>query len=142
MIRRRYKHRPILLPWERENAWLGELLSGRRWRTLLLSVLVLCMIAFAFRAADRRVRTRATRAAIAEARRAVSSFVAELGRCPHSAVELVHPPKSGAHYLDELPVDGWGRPLYIRCPGSDPKDVAEIIARGPSGSFLADDTIR
>jgi hypothetical protein len=141
MKRRHSKTAPILLPWERQNAWLAELVSGRRWRTVLSSMLVLGLVVFAYRAADRRARVRTTRAAIAETRRAVSGFVAELGRCPHSSVELVHPPKTGAHYLDELPTDGWGTALYIRCPGRDPKDVAEIVSAGPNASLLDDDNV-
>ena len=58
-----------------------------------------------------------------------------------ASVELVHPPKAGAHYLNELPVDGWGRPLYVRCPGSTSHDVAEVISAGPSGSFMQDDHV-
>ncbi|HEX7481442.1 MAG TPA: type II secretion system protein GspG [Polyangiales bacterium] len=141
MRRRRPKTNPILLPWERENAWLGELLSGRRWRTVLLSGLVLGVVVFAYRSADGHARVRMTRAAIADADRAVAAFVAELGRCPRSTVELVHPPKTGAHYLDEVPVDGWGHPLLIRCPGQNPKDLAEAISAGPSGNFLDDDNV-
>ena len=141
MLRRRYKGSPIRLPWERESVWLSDLLFGRHWWTLLLSALAIGFIVLAYRAADERARTRATRAAIAEARRAVAAFVAELGRCPHSTVELLHPPKSGAHYLNELPVDGWGRPLYVRCPGTNSRDVADVISSGPSGSFLEDDHV-
>lgn len=140
-MRRRYKVSTIRLPWERESRWLGDLLSGRRWWMMLASALFAVFVVLAYRAADTRARTRATRAAIAEARRAVAAFVAELGRCPHSAVELVHPPKAGAHYLNELPVDGWGRPLYVRCPGRNSRDVAEVISAGPSGSFLHDDHV-
>jgi Type II secretion system (T2SS), protein G len=141
MNRRRYKGSNIRLPWERESVWLGDVFSGRRWWALLASVLIGGFVVLAYRAADERARTRATRAAIAEARRAVAAFVAELGRCPHSTVELVHPPKAGAHYLNELPVDGWGRPLYVRCPGENSRDVAEVISAGPSGSFLQDDHV-
>ncbi|HEX2675302.1 MAG TPA: type II secretion system protein GspG [Polyangiales bacterium] len=138
---KRRKRQPILLPWEREHAWLGELASGRRWRTVLVFGAVLGLLVLAYRAADRRARIRTTRAAIAEARRAVDAFVAELGRCPRSTVELVHPPKTGAHYLDSVPVDGWGRPLYIRCPGHDHRDLAEVVSGGPNGSLLDDENV-
>jgi hypothetical protein len=138
---RRLRSSPIRLPWERESVWLSELLSGRRWWLLFGCALALGFVVLAYRAADERARTRATRAAIAEARRAVAAFVAELGRCPHSTVELLHPPKAGAHYLNVLPVDGWGRPLYVRCPGNGPHEVAEVISSGPSGSFLEDDHV-
>ncbi len=141
MKMKRRKHQPILLPWEREHAWLGELVSGRRWRTVLLLGVLASVVVVTYKAADRRARVRNTRAAISEARRAVDSFVAELGRCPRSTVELVHPPKSGAHYLDAVPHDGWGRPLYIRCPGHDFRDSSEVVSAGPSGSFLSDDNV-
>jgi hypothetical protein len=140
VIKRR-KHQPILLPWEREHAWLAELVSGRRWRSVLLLMATLGVVVLAYRAAAQRARVRSTRAAIAEARRAVDAFVAELGRCPRSTFELVHPPKTGAHYLDAIPVDGWGRALYIRCPGHDRRDFAEVVSGGPSGSLLADDNV-
>ena len=141
MNRRRSRHNPILLPWERKSAWLGRVAFRRRFVGVLLLAAAIGVLSFAYRAADERARTRATRAAIAEARRAVTAFVAELGRCPHSTVELMHPPKAGARYLSEIPVDGWGRPLYIRCPGRVPDDVAEVISAGPRGSFLIDDHI-
>ena len=141
MSRRRIKNAPILLPWERENAWLRELVSGRRWRTVFSALCVLALLSFAYRAAERRARVRTTRAAIADARRAVESFVTEMGRCPRSTVELVHPPKTGAHYLNSVPTDGWGNTLYIRCQGRGSHDVAEVISAGPSGSFLDDDNV-
>jgi len=141
MIRRRFKGSAIRLPWERESAWLSDFLFGRHWWALLAAAIATAVVVMAYRAADTRARTRETRAAIAEVRRAVAAFVAELGRCPHSTTELVHPPKSGAHYLNELPVDGWGRPLYVRCPGTNTRDVADVISAGPSGSFLKDDHV-
>jgi hypothetical protein len=138
---RRIRQRSILLPWERRSAWLGQLALRRHGALLLLAVGGLGLLVLAFRTADERARVRATRAAMVEARRAVGAFVAELGRCPHSIVELLHPPKAGADYLTEVPVDGWGRRLYIRCPGRRPEDVAEVISAGPSGSFLANDQV-
>lgn len=138
---RRLQPRSILLPWERRSAWLGRLALGRISAVLSLVVATIALLSFAYRAADERARVRATRAAIAEARRAVTAFVAELGRCPHSTTELLHPPKAGADYLTEVPVDGWGQRLYIRCPGHRPDDVAEVIAAGATGSFLVDDHV-
>jgi len=68
-------------------------------------------------------------------------FRAEVGRCPHSTVELVHPPRAAAQYLTEVPSDGWGRPLHVRCPGRLPGDPADVVSGGPSGSFSIDDSI-
>lgn len=140
-VKYRHRQRSILLPWERRNAWLGGIALGRHGALLLLAAALIGSLSFAYSAAERRARVRATRAAIAESRRAVTAFVAELGRCPHSITELLHPPKAGADYLTEVPVDGWGRKLYIRCPGQRPDDVAEVIAAGESGSFLVDDHV-
>ena len=142
-MNRRLRSRNILLPWERKTALRGRaVFAYQRYVALLAAAAAtVWLLSFAYRAADERARIRATRAAIIEARRAVTAFVAELGRCPHSMVELLHPPKAGADYLNEVPVDGWGRKLYIRCPGHRPQDVAEVMSAGPTGSFLVDDHV-
>jgi len=136
------RRRGISLPWERRaRGRIGELLSTSRWKTLLVVALVVAAAVFAWRAADRRARTRATRASIAEVQRAVAAFRADIGRCPRSTVELLHPPRTGARYLGEMPLDGWGRPLLVRCPGRNNRDGADVISSGPSGSFFVDDNI-
>jgi hypothetical protein len=131
----------VLLPWERRRAFLAELRSGRRWRSVLASALLALFVIAAWRIGDHRARVRQTRASIAEVQRAVAAFRAEMGRCPRSKTELVHPPRAGARYLDEIPRDGWGRELYIRCPAPRIADAAEVISAGPSGSFTTDDNI-
>ena len=131
----------VVLPWERRGAWLGGLGSARRFRGLLLAAGALGCAGGALNIADHRARVRATRAGIAEVQRAVAAFRAEVGRCPRSSVELVHPPKAGAKYLDEIPSDGWGHELYVRCPGRGDPSGAEVISAGPSGSLLQDDNI-
>jgi hypothetical protein len=55
--------------------------------------------------------------------------------------ELVHPPRSGVRYLDEEPLDAWGQPLWVRCPGRYDEDDADVVSAGPSGNFLNDDNI-
>lgn len=131
----------MLLPWERRRRFLDELLSGRRWRGTLALLALGTLVVAAFRVADERARVRTTRATMAEVHRAVSTFRAEVGRCPRSTLELVHPPRTGARYLDQSPVDGWGHPLYVRCPSRYEPSWAEVISAGPSGSFLVDDNV-
>jgi len=133
--------RTVLLPWEGRRAWLSELRSGRRIGALLLGLSLAGLVLWAFAEADSRAKIRTTRAAIGETRRAVMAFRAEIGRCPRSVVELVHPPKSGARYVDDTPMDGWGRELLIRCPGRLDPTAADVISSGPSGSFSTDDNI-
>jgi hypothetical protein len=131
----------VLLPWERRRALLAGVFSRKRWRALLLLSCVGLFVAAAWQAADERARVRATRAGIAEVQRAVSAFRAEMGRCPHSKTELVHPPRGGARYLTEVPNDGWGHELFVRCPSPYDPSAAEVISAGPSGSFSVDDNI-
>jgi hypothetical protein len=141
MTKRKKYRRDVFLPWEHKTVWFTELFSRRLWRTLLLVVVVSGGILATWRVADYRARVRMTRAAIAEVQRAIINFRAEIGRCPRSTVELVHPPRASAHYLNELPDDGWGRQLYVRCPDRRNRGSALVVSAGPSGSFSKDDNI-
>lgn len=141
LTKRRSKAR-ITLPWEERGALLRELVAGQRWRVVLMGVLVLVAALFILQTSHRRTQLRQTRNAIAEVKRAIAAFRGELGRCPRSMVELVHPPGPGTRHLHAMPRDAWGRELYVRCPGRhDPKD-ADVISAGPSGSFFVDDNVQ
>lgn len=131
----------VLLPWERHRAVTAGLFSLRRWRALGSWCLLGVILFAAFRVADARARVRVTRANIAEVGRAVAAFRAEMGRCPRNETELVHPPRGGARYLSEVPTDGWGRELYVRCPSPVDPSSAEVVSAGPSGSFSVDDNV-
>jgi hypothetical protein len=138
-MKRARPQRGVYLPWEERYAWLAELASGRIWRPLTLVTVIVGSLWVIWSVADQRSRVRVTRASIAEVQRAIAAFRAEVGRCPRSTVDLVHPPKASASYLNELPTDGWGRALYVRCPHRYDATTAEVISAGPSGSFLDDD---
>ena len=142
MARRSRSQSVISLPWERRTAWFYGLFAQGRWRVVLLAAAGVFLVYSIWRIADRNARTRSTRSAIAEVQRAITQFRSDLGRCPRSTVELVHPPRTGLHYLAELPVDGWGRQLWIRCPGHWDQDEVDVVSAGPSGSFLDDDNIQ
>jgi type II secretory pathway pseudopilin PulG len=101
---------------------------------------IVLLIGFA-QYAEHRVRLRDTRVSIAQVKQAIDRFRADVGRCPSSNTELLHPPLSQKHYLDTMPKDGWGRPLHVRCPGHF-EDEADVISAGPSGSLLKDDNIQ
>ena len=102
------------------------------------SALVLVLVG---RSAERRERERATRAGIAEIKRGLAAFRNDLGRCPHSLHELIHPPRTGRRYLREVPVDGWGNTFFVRCPGRYDPNGADVVSAGPSGDFLEDDNL-
>ena len=142
MTRRRRGTRSISLPWERRGAWIRELLAGRRWKVLLAALVGLAVLYGVGRAAEQRKRERETRAAIAEIKRGLSAFRADLGRCPHSLHELMHPPRSGRRYLRQVPLDGWGNTFFVSCPGRYDPEGADVASAGPSGNFLIDDNIQ
>lgn len=142
MAKRRRRGPSIALPWERRGAWIRELIAGRRWKVILVGAVLTGVVLLVARSADQRQRERETRAAISEIKRGIAAFRADLGRCPQSLHELLHPPRSGQRYLRHIPVDGWGRAFWVRCPGRDPSDGPDVVSAGPSGSYLIDDNIR
>lgn len=130
----------LALPWERSGQPLRGMFSRRRVLPLLGIATLLGSTAAAYWVGGRRADIRATRAMLVEVERATRAFVRDLGRCPQDANELVHPPKSGRHYLGQLPLDAWGRAPHLRCESGDHPEV-EVLSAGPSGSFLDDDNV-
>ncbi len=140
MARKRRGDR-VSLPWEQRRGRLRGALDRTRWQALL-AVLAFAALAYGVtRYAQYRIRVRNTEVAIAQVKQAIDRFRADVGRCPSSNTELLHPPLSQKHYLDSMPDDGWGRPLSIRCPGHFDQE-ADVISAGPSGSLLKDDNIQ
>jgi hypothetical protein len=114
--------------------------SGRRVLPFVLLLSVAALLGGAYWLGGRRADILATRATLSEVSSAAESFVHDVGRCPRSLNELVHPPRSGVLYLHELPSDAWGRGLYLGCSGGSPPEI-EVLSAGPSGSFLDDDNV-
>lgn len=128
------------LPWESSRSPLRGMLSRRRALPWLGAALLLGLLAATYTLGGRRAKVRATRAMLVEVSRATHAFVRDLGRCPQDISELVHPPKSGRHYLSEPPVDAWGRAPHVRCTGGEHPQI-EVLSAGPNGSFLDDDNV-
>jgi hypothetical protein len=142
MAKKQRRKRGVVLPWEERAALLRGAISRSRWKTAALLVVVALAGYFIYRAADHAERVRRTRHAIDEMHRAIADFRADVGRCPRSPDELLHPPRGGTRYLRELPEDGWGRRLFVRCPRPNDPDDAEVMSAGPSGDFFVDDNVR
>jgi hypothetical protein len=144
MVRRTHKRGARLpLPWEREGSSLLGLLSGRRVWPLLAFVGASSLVAGTYLLGGRRADLRATRALLGEVEHAAHAFVSDIGRCPRNTRELMHPPRSGVHYLSEPPIDAWGHQVHLRCVQREQGKTLEIEATsaGASGSFLKDDNV-
>lgn len=133
----------LLLPWEREDSPYRTLLSGRRLWPIAIASLAGALLAGAHHLGGRRANVLYTRATLNEVEEASRAFARDLGRCPHNARELVHPPRSGVHYLSEPPLDAWGHAIHLSCRQKEGSEHAEIEATsaGPSGSFFNADNV-
>ena len=122
------RDRKVFFPWERRRGVFG--LLGRA-RTKLVAVVIVGLIAVLWIRAreERAAGVRATRAAIDDATRAVWSYRADHpGACPRDLGELAR-----AGYAREAPIDAWGRPLRLVCPGRRDARGFEISSDGPDG---------
>lgn len=132
----------ILLPWERVS-FLRKLFKGDgRWKPWTLLPFLAFFLWFFGHTVSERQKLRATQTMINQVQHAVFSFRNDLGRCPRSIAELVHPPNRDEGYLRQVPIDGWGKEFYFRCPGQNHKGEADVVSAGKSGSFFVDDNIQ
>ena len=118
----------VFFPWERKRGLFG-VLSRARARIVLGVAVVLLLIFVVRRREESAAATRATRASLSTAGRALSSYRAEHGgSCPRELGELV-----AGGYAYDLPVDAWGRPLRFACPGRKDSKGIDVWSDGPDG---------
>ena len=126
MARRRESK--VFFPWERRKGVFG-VLGRARVRLVLAAAVVISLIVWIHHREEKAASVRATRAAMDNAYRAVWAFRADHnGACPKEMNELL----SGA-YVRDLPIDAWGRPLRLTCPGRRDPQGFEISSDGPDG---------
>lgn len=118
----------VFFPWERRRGVFG-LASRARIRLAVAAILVVAFL-FWIRARERdAAAVRATRASITTATNAVMSYRADhAGKCPPNLDELVH-----GGYARNAPLDAWGRPLRLTCPGRRDAQGFELESDGPDG---------
>jgi general secretion pathway protein G len=125
-LRRRTSN--VFFPWEKRRGVAG--VWGRaRGKLVLTSVLALSAFFWIRAREERAAGVRATRATLSTTYAAL--YVARADRpgfCPKNLAELV----SGG-YLSETPMDAWGRPLRIACPGRRDPHGFELTSDGPDG---------
>jgi general secretion pathway protein G len=118
----------VFFPWERRHGFFGVI--GRARVKVALGVVALLTLVFWIRGREERAAgLRATRASITTMHRAVASYRADhAGACPKELGELI----TGG-YARDVPVDAWGRPLRLTCPGRRDLHGFEIASDGPDG---------
>lgn len=127
-MNRRKSTTGIALPWENRGTTIRRVLAGSRSRTLLAAVAIVASVVVTYERSEARRVDRQTRQTSVEVEQAVLRFRAEIGRCPRSLDELLHPPRAGARYLKAKPLDGEGRVLSVRCPATDDPDGVEVVS--------------
>jgi general secretion pathway protein G len=128
MMMARSRVSKVFFPWERRRGLFGVL--GRARVRLVAAVGVgLLRIVWIRAREERAAGVRATRATITTAHDAISAFRADHGgACPKELGELV-----AGGYAPEIPIDAWGRPLRLTCPGRrDPRGF-DLASDGPDG---------
>jgi len=124
----RKKQLEVFFPWERRRGVFG-VLGRARVRLVLAAVAVVALILWIHGREEKAAGVRATRAAIDGAFRSVTAYRADhSGACPKELSELVT-----AGYTRDLPIDAWGRPLRLTCPGRSDPHGFEISSDGPDG---------
>lgn len=124
----RTRESKVFFSWERRRGLFG-VLGRARVRLVAAVVIGLVLIIWIRGREERAAGVRATRATITTAHGSVAAYRADRGgACPKEWSDLV----TGG-YAREAPIDAWGRPLRMTCPGRrDPKGF-DLTSDGPDG---------
>ena len=118
----------VFFPWERRRGFWGAVGRARaRW--IVTAVAVIAFVVVVRRREEHSAAVRATRATIDTAFRAMIHYRADhAGECPRGWGDMV-----AASYLRDVPLDAWGRPLRLTCPGRRDKAGFDLESDGPDG---------
>jgi general secretion pathway protein G len=135
MARRRSREQTIFFPWERRVGLLR--MPWVRARPLLAGLAMVVLLTLLGARERTRTGVRTTLATLLVVREAVDAYRADHERkCPQSLEELRR-----ASYLYVEPVDAWGRPLQLTCPGRRDPEGYDLVSFGPSGDLNGLDRI-
>ncbi len=118
----------ILLPWDRRAGFLGAV-SRTRLRVFAVGLAALAFAVWVRGREEQKASVRATRAAITVAGKGLYAYrAAHAGGCPKNLDTLV-----SEGFLRDVPVDAWGHPLRVSCPGRKDTTGFDISSDGPDG---------
>lgn len=130
MMKRRRREQTIFFPWER-TAPLLRGLGLSRARPFVAAFGMLILLTLLGLRGRRDVGIRTTRATIGIVARAVDAYRADHeAACPQELASL-----KAQGYMSIDPVDAWGRPLRILCPGFSHPESYDLMSDGPDGLF-------
>ncbi|MBI4954357.1 MAG: type II secretion system protein GspG [Myxococcales bacterium] len=134
MARRRTREQTVFFPWERRRALRFPLLRSRP----LIAGLCMAVVLLVLGLRERRHRgIRSTRATLELVGAALDAYRADHEwKCPPSLGIL-----EDEGYLHTAPVDAWGRPLLLSCPGRRHPESYDLISLGPSGDMRTLDRV-
>ncbi|WP_437734166.1 type II secretion system protein GspG [Sorangium sp. So ce1335] len=130
MGRRRQRESTIFFPWERGGGLFRR--TGMARAKPFAAGLAMVVLLLLLGARERRlVGIRSTRATLSVVHGAITLYRADHERrCPGSLEELK---REG--YLAIDPVDAWGRPLRLTCPGRKDPEGYDLMSDGPDGEI-------
>ena len=128
--RKRPREQTIFFPWERTQSFLGRRGLGRAkpFAAALAMIILLVLLGARER---RRTGIRSTRATLGVVASALDSYRADHERkCPERLDTL-----KTEGYLAIDPIDAWGRPLRLVCPGRKNPQGYDLMSDGPDGQI-------
>lgn len=128
MAKGKRREQAIFFPWERRASLVQRLGLGR-WRPVSLALFALVFLVLLGARERTRTGVRATRATLDVVHRSVEAYRADHEKkCPPSLLTL-----KTEGYLEVEPVDAWGQPLRLFCPGRRDPAGYELMSDGPDG---------
>ncbi|HLV64179.1 MAG TPA: type II secretion system protein GspG [Polyangiaceae bacterium] len=98
-------------------------------RPILLAIGVVAFIGVVASREQRKAGIRETRATLLGVRKALDAYLADNdGACPPSLEGVLD-----YATFESVPVDAWGRPLRLICPGRREGERYELSSDGPDG---------
>jgi general secretion pathway protein G len=128
--RKRPREQTIFFPWERSQSFFGR--RGFTRAKPFAAALVMIVLLLLLGARERRhTGVRATRATLGVVSSAIDAYRADHERrCPER-LDLL----KSEGYLTIDPIDAWGRPLRLSCPGRKNPDGYDLMSDGPDGQI-------
>jgi general secretion pathway protein G len=126
--RKRPREQTIFFPWERSKGLFAGRGIARAKPFAAALAMILVLVALGARE-RRRTGIRSTRATLGVVAAAIDAYRADHEKkCPER-LDLL----KAEVYLVIDPIDAWGRPLRLVCPGRKNTDGYDLMSDGPDG---------